>query len=401
MGLSVSAAVAIICSSLIFIAVVLYGTVNNTFNASHEAFQDDYDWEDDRKNTDIDISYVYYNKTSNELTIYVYNDGEITLNLSEGNLLLDGILRTIGSIEVDGSTTGLVLPTETADVTLNITGIGLSYDANANPRTYTTVTTNLTSPRNLSVMDRVYVIDNDGHIDIFTTEGVFSRNFTHAAIANPTDISVSSRYMFVINDNTSNSNNYTIWRFDLDGTSALNVTHPADGRPSSISATEDGIYVANDTNEIYWYDTSGARRTLLNNTLSPRDIYVTGNTSDDYIYVLNTTGEVWRLTTDGRNATELVEAGNVTGPRCIAVSDINFSSNGHIYIVNNSREIKVCDLSGDSNSAFSDGLSDDVWAVDVTAKLYVTDRNNGLLIENLGAVVKVVAENGISATYLI
>jgi hypothetical protein len=68
----------------------------------------------------------------------------------------------------------------------------------------------------------------------------------------------------------------------------------------------------------------------------------------------------------------------------------------YVYIVNNSREILVFDESGTYQGSVTDGLSSSVRGVDATGKIFVLDGVNGLVTENLGTSIKVVAENGVS-----
>jgi archaellum component FlaF (FlaF/FlaG flagellin family) len=400
MGFSISAATAIIVSSMLFCGIVLYNAANSNFNSVKTDANDAYDWNEDRKDTDIIVDSLWYNKSSNILRVSVLNNGETTLLLKYLDIILDGYPRTdnISGFTAKNSTgvyvsTNLSIPTKIFRMAVNITNIGLTYDPNADPRKYASADTNLTNPGNISAAaDRVYIVDDNSHIDIFTLKGVFKKNMSDDVVSVPKDISVTSRYIFVLNDTNS------VYRFDLDGSNrqGVVVSEPVVTIPTSIFATEDYLYVVNNTNEIYRFTHAGGSRTLLNNTKIPNDIYVT-----DYIYIINNSANVVRFTLDGKNATDLISSSFLSSPTNLAVTDEDFGSKGKIYVSNNSAEIAVFDLNGAKNSTITAGLSDNIFGVDATAKIYVTDKNNGLVIENLGSILRIITENGVPSTVLI
>lgn len=420
MGLSVSAAAAIVVSSLLVLGIMLYGASNNNVNSVRDALQANYDWQTDRESTEIAIDLFYsYNKSSNELLVDVLNRGETSLNYMDGDVVLNGTLvpSEVTGVNVSGMATDIVHPGELGTLTVNLTDVGLRYDPNISPRLYRTITKNMTSPRNLTVgVDRVYVIDNDDHIDIFTLDGVFKRNFTHDELTRPTDIAVAdyANSLYVLDDNDH------VDRFYLNNlTWHDQVVDPGEvpDPPLAIAVTYglaiNYLFVVCGDSYVYRFDLDGVYDSRLlpappwdpNNEFT--ELYAT-----NYLYAIESARnpwDVWRLDQTGpvveagteQVAKVLLITGILNSPTDIAVSDCNFSALGKIYIANNSNHIAVFDLDGTTNSIITAGLNNQVHGIDLTAKIYVTDWQNGLVVENLGTYLRVVTENGIMETVLI
>ena len=49
----------------------------------------------------------------------------------------------------------------------------------------------------------------------------------------------------------------------------------------------------------------------------------------------------------------------------------------------------------------TDGISDNVFGIDTSAQIYVTDKNNGLTVLNMGCNIKIVTEFGYSKSFQI
>jgi hypothetical protein len=196
----------------------------------------------------------------------------------------------------------------------------------------------------------------------------------------PTDICVAdyNDTFYVIDDNDH------IDRFLLDG-SFLDTVVPAATLPDPLAiAVTYGLptnylfVVQIGSSSVYRFNLDGSEMTeLRNNTIvtAIKDIYVT-----DYIYTVLQNDSVWRWELSGTPISPGVE---------------------DVPAVNNSREIAVFDLDGGVVTVLRASLSDYVWAADVNEKLYVADRANGLVIENVGTTVKFVTEFGVSDTFLI
>ncbi len=178
MGFSVIASTAIIFSCLIATSSVFYTSVIDTFDDVEDGVSDQHERLAAQEQTDIEIIFLFYNRTSNNLTITVKNKSgnTITLDPSLLDVLLNGEIVTVetDSLRVDGADTNVWSPEET--LRMNITDVDLKYYTDVDQRVDQTVTTNLTSARNVSassVTDRIGVIDNNTHIDIFDLNGSF------------------------------------------------------------------------------------------------------------------------------------------------------------------------------------------------------------------------------------
>jgi archaellum component FlaF (FlaF/FlaG flagellin family) len=100
MGLSVSAASAILFSSFLILFGAMFGAINTYQDKIQTAQEDNYDRALEAQATDIDIT----NVDAANGTIHVMNHGTTTIDPSKLDLLVDGILRTssISSFEVEG-----------------------------------------------------------------------------------------------------------------------------------------------------------------------------------------------------------------------------------------------------------------------------------------------------------
>ncbi|WP_254839793.1 hypothetical protein [Natronomonas marina] len=100
MGFSVSGATVVVLVGLLVSTATLYPTLDRSRELQREATDDRAERLLDRQNTAISVENATYNRTSDELTVTLKNDGTTTLSTTRTDLLADGVYR-------DGATTAV------------------------------------------------------------------------------------------------------------------------------------------------------------------------------------------------------------------------------------------------------------------------------------------------------
>lgn len=125
MGISVSASTAVVFLGVFIAAGTLYPAVSNGVEQVTTAQQQQGDRILAQQNTAIDITDATYNITTGELQVNVTNDGTTTLDVTETNLLVDGVPNSTESqyeTSIAGDTdTDVWLPGETLNVSISDT----------------------------------------------------------------------------------------------------------------------------------------------------------------------------------------------------------------------------------------------------------------------------------------
>ncbi len=392
MGFSVSATMAIFFAAFLTLFSFLYSSVNDAFDTVTGSFEDKYDDMSDRASTSFDLIDVRYYRDDNRLDIRLRNSGGTALECNETELLVDGILIGSATFTVDGGTSDLWLPTDV--MTVSLIDPNLTFDAGVDVREFASSDARLSSPRNISVGDEAYVIDG-GAIDVFTLEGVFDFTISDQThMVRPVDLKAYGDYLYVL-DNGTHVDRFTSTGSWVDAfiDDATNTS-----APGSIAVDADYIYLVDGQDHVDRYNLStGAFIDCLianGGTMStPVDIFVSA-----FVFVTDSSSGTYhidRYALDGSGGVQVVGSAMLTAPTDVSASPADLDRR-FLYVVNNSDEILVFDEDGNYLDSVDDGMSDDVWGVDATGKIFVSDGANGLVIENLGTSIKVVTENGVS-----
>ncbi len=112
MGFSVSAAVVIIASSLIYMATIFYPLENLSNHRVLEAKKNLNEMQNDKLNTKIVIANTRI--SDGNLNVTVFNNGSVTLNSTKLNVIHDGVFTT--SFAVDSY--GVWSPRKSINVTI-------------------------------------------------------------------------------------------------------------------------------------------------------------------------------------------------------------------------------------------------------------------------------------------
>ncbi len=392
MGFSVSATMAIFFASFLILFSILYSSVNSAFDDMQTAFDEKYDGLQARSDTSLSIIDTAYYREDNSLVIDVLNTGTTSLDVNCTQLLVDGVLTSSATFQIQGVTTEIWQPNEVLTITLTNPDIGFSSDVYV--RTDGSNNAQLTSPTNITAGEKVYIVDGTG-IDVFSLDGTYEFTITDTVnTPTPGDVKVYGDYLYVM-DNASH-----VDRFTLDGVWVDSIVYDAVNTPTprSIAVDSSYIYVVDDYDHIDRYNRAAG--TFVNQLIpnggtmtSPMDMSVGA-----YIFVIDRASglyQVDRYALDGTGGTMIVGSARLANPTDISASSAGLQDT-YVYIVNNSREILVFDESGTYQGSVDDGLSSSVRGVDATGKIFVLDGVNGLVTENLGTSIKVVAENGVS-----
>jgi len=392
MGFSVSATMAIFFASFLILFSILYSSVNGAFDNMETAFEKKYDDLQTRSDTSLSIVDTAYYREDNTLAIDVLNAGSTTLDVSSTQLLVDGVLTSSATFQIEGVTTDIWQPNEALTITLTDPGIGFS--SNVSVRTDYSNDAQLTSPTNITVGEYVYIIDGTS-IDVFALSGAYKFAITDMVnTPAPRDLKIYGDYLYVMDDASH------IDRFTLEGAWVDRIVDDAVNTPAPTSFAVDAsyIYVIDNYDHVDRFDraTGAFVDQLIANggtMTSPMDLAIGA-----YIFVIDLASSAYhvdRYALDGTGGTAIVGSAMLAGPTDISASPGGLQDS-YIYIVNNSREVIVFEESGAFQGSVDDGLSDSVRGVDATGKIFVLDGVNGLVTENLGTSIKVVAENGVS-----
>ena len=392
MGFSVSATMAIFFATFLILFSILYSSVDDAFETVSESFDERYDYISERAQTDLDIISLSYFKDTDTFEAQVQNSGSIALDVDKVRLLVDGILEPTATAEVTGETTDIWLPTEALTITLEAPN--LTFDPSVSVRTHVSNDAGLTSPTNVSVGDSVYIIDGT-EIDVFTLDGVFDQTISDSTnIVSPSDIKAYGDYVYILDEGTH------IDRIDLDGDWVDRFVYDPTNTSNPVSFAVDSnyLYIVDSNAHVDRYNvTTGLFVDLLiangGAMTAPQDIAV-----GTYIFVIDEASgshHVDRYALDGTGGIQIAGSQMLTTPSDISTSASQLYDR-YVYVVNNSREILVLNETGALIASLDSGLSDSVYGVDVTGRIFVSDGTNGLVVENLGTSVKVVTENGIS-----
>ncbi len=114
MGFSVSGSAALIFVAAFIGFGMFYSAAANSTEMVNDAREDRSDRQLERTNTDIEITTVNYNTTSDYLNVTVENTGATELSVSDVDVLADNSYQTGYRTAVEGNTgTDLWLPRET------------------------------------------------------------------------------------------------------------------------------------------------------------------------------------------------------------------------------------------------------------------------------------------------
>ena len=392
MGFSVSATMAIFFAAFLTLFSFLYASVNDAFDAVEGSLETKLDDMSDRASTSIDFVNARYYPDDNTLEVMVRNSGGTSLEANATELLIDGLLSASVTYEVNGLATDLWLPTDL--LIIRLVDPNIDFRSGVDARAFANTGVRLASPTSLSVGDEVYVLDGTS-IDVFTLEGAFDFTITDAThLANPSDVKVYGDYLYVLDNGTH------VDRFSTEGVWTDEfVANPANTpAPGSMALDGSYMYLVDGQNHVDRYDLStGAFVDILvpngGTMTSPTDIC-----AGAYLFVTDYASGAYhidRYALDGTGGSEIITGSALSVPTDISVSAPGLDDR-HLYIADGGREILVFGEDGTYQDSVEDGLSDAVRGVDATGKIYVSDGANGLVIENLGASIKVVTENGVS-----
>ena len=392
MGFSVSATMAIFFATFLILFSILYSSVDRAFDTVTESFDDKYDRLSIQAQTDIEMLDMTYLRETDVLEVTLQNTGSVSLDTRKMNLLVGGVLVTSAEMTAGGGETDYWLPQETMRITLS--GPDLCYDDDLDPRTFTLNDARLTAPGNISVGDNVYIIDGTD-IDVFDLDGVF--NFTIDDTTNlvaPTDLKVWEGGLYVLDEGAH------VDLYSTEGVWSRRIVNDTVNASSPTALAVDSSYIylvdADDHVDRFNRTTGDFVDVLIPNggvMTSPLDIFV-----GSHVFVIDRASgqsHVDRYALDGTGGVEVVGSGSLSSPTDIAASAPGLDEE-LIYVLNGGSAICVFNESGVSQGEIGSCLSDSVSGVDAAGRIFVSDGVNGLVIENLGTSIKVVTEYGIS-----
>ncbi|WP_439028355.1 flagellin [Haloarchaeobius sp. DT45] len=102
MGLSTSGAMAILFVGVLLTVSTVFPVVETANERLTDAVDDRGERELERRNTDMNVTNVSYNASTDTLTVTVTNTGSRTLSVDETDLLVDGVYQTGATTSVGG-----------------------------------------------------------------------------------------------------------------------------------------------------------------------------------------------------------------------------------------------------------------------------------------------------------
>lgn len=122
MGLSVSAASAVLAIGFVLMTIILVDGYTHSYQELDDATGDRSDRERELLDTAVEIDSARHNNTTKTLTLNVTNGGSSVLDPAEVDLVVDGILLTgnITALEVDGTPAQAWFPGKTLVIELTV-----------------------------------------------------------------------------------------------------------------------------------------------------------------------------------------------------------------------------------------------------------------------------------------
>lgn len=416
MGFSIAASAVIFFSGFLLMLMIFQSSIDTSIDNIKDAYSGKQEFDINQKNTEINIVFERYNRFNDTLIIDVENTGETTLDIRYINLLLNGNIITQNDFDcsLDSSGSHNWLPAD--KIRIEIENPNIQFKPDLDSRLDCRVSNvQLTSPKKIVVRDRIYIIDNYDHVDVFDINGTYLNSIPSSSeLIKPIDISVTSEFIYVLDQNGTSGH---LDRFFLNLTPDSNNPIIASGMcesPEDVYITDSEldryIYINDNNSHVDRFDLDGSNPTLMiseSKVGSIIDIYVT-----DKIYILetNVTSQVNRFNLSvNSDPLKVIENIELTDPIEFAISDENFET-GKIYIIDNltgSKHIDVFDIGNSTtnysyNSTISNLFSVNICSLDVCGEIYIIDFGNIELVKlQVGSYIKIITENGISNTIII
>ncbi|WP_435316820.1 flagellin [Haloarchaeobius sp. TZWSO28] len=127
MGLSTSGAAAILFVGVLLTVSTAVPVLETANERVTTAVDDRGERELERRNTDMNVTNVTYNASTDRLTVNVTNTGSRTLSVNETDLLVDGVYRTDATTRVEGDS-GRVLWMPGESLQFELTGVTTTPD---------------------------------------------------------------------------------------------------------------------------------------------------------------------------------------------------------------------------------------------------------------------------------
>jgi archaellum component FlaF (FlaF/FlaG flagellin family) len=380
--------------------MVLYGVINESVDTYRKASDVQQARYEARNDLAVSIVSAYRDDEQGVLRVAVMNDGKSrTIDPAEGDLLINGELVRPNNISmtVDGARTDLWGPREELELTIRHPALG--YFPGINERKALETARGLSGPSDVAVSrDTIFLIDA-GAIKMLGLDGSFKGKMTDPNLTSPVAISAVGNDLYIIDNNTH------IDRFDfVNRTFSDGLIQQAGFDPVDLFATADLVYVidGNNTTHVDTFDRDGtavATPLLTHGNLTA--IAVT-----DRIYLLDDRDHLDAYGLDGTNGTTLVDGADLTEPRDIAVLS-GGPGGDRIFVVDDSAANTSCKVEVyDSAGAHVETLGDLVSStgesrISVSGSIFLSDRDNGLVVARTGTDIKYVAANGISSCVMI
>jgi len=416
MGFSIAASAVIFFSGFLLMLMIFQSSIDTSIDNIKEAYSGKQEFDINQKNTEIDIVFEKYNRFNDTLIIDVENAGETTLDIRYISLLLNGNIVTQNDYNctIDSSGSHNWLPADTIRIEIENPNIQFKPDLDTR-LDYRVSNVQLTSPKKIAVRDKIYIIDNFDHVDVFDLNGTYLNTISSSSgLTKPIDISVTSDFIYILDQNSSSGH---LDRFFLNLTPDSSNPIIASGvceSPEDIHITDSEldrhIYINDNNSHVDRFDLDGSNPTVVipeSKVGTIIDIYVT-----DKIYILesNNTKQVNRFNLSiNSEPIKVIENNELTDPVEFAISDENFEA-GKVYIIDNltdSKHIDIFDIGVDTsnydyNMTISNLFSVNICSLDVCGEIYLIDFGNIELVRlQVGTYVKIITENGLADTIII
>ena len=388
MGFSSSVTVLIFFSSFLLLAGIMINTQSEYQNMEERALEEQSEMEMEKEKSELSLYTMYIHNST--LYVYLENSGETVMDLSDNDLIINGIFQNSISTEVDGEDVRFLNQNDMLEI--SIANIILNSTAHGGDRDWR-IQKSLGSPKRVTSDKYVHVLD-DTVVRTYSTDGelIWSEN---SGMLSGIDIASGWDCVYTLGED-----NVSMIGYDGIGgfSRIINDTTLENAEMICFFVSSDAtpyLVIMESSGDIWRTDRygSGAQKISINGTnvnwTDPVDL-ISGN---ECFYVLESNGSIYRISKEGEDTFEgkITLSGNDVA---IAGSSNGPKGNQILVLINGDGGSSVAVYNTTENLVFLliDSIGDGVCDISTSCGVYaVDDEDVSLSRYELGAKIRFVS----------